>query len=238
MNRLLILFVCCLCATDLAAQTGTWYSINLFPNYSNSRLIVFDNLTQDQIDVIDSLETSKPSYAIGGAMQWRGEFLGFQLGANLVNTGYRSIRQRIPAGDPYEGRGEEYEQTFTNYLIEVPAEFTFYQTLNDKNEFFFMLGTGLAYSLSNRTRTTLYDEGGGAGGQESTASDSDILFRKVNLEFQTALGWEHAFGPYVRLSVQPTFQFWLRGLYLDELINRNLYSLGVRVGLKFGRLLE
>lgn len=233
MNKYLFLISCCLLVSELNAQIGTWYSINLYPNYSNRRLIVFDNLTQDQIDIIDSLEAAKPSYSIGGTIQWRGEFLGFQLGANLVNTGYRTIRQPIPDDDPFEGRAEEYEQTFTSYLIEVPAEVTFYQTLNEKNEFFFMMGTGLAYSLSNRTHTSLY---GGSSGQENAPTDKS--FRNFNMEFQAALGWEKAFSPYVRMVVQPHFQFWMRGLYVDELINRNLYSLGVRVGIKFGRLIE
>ncbi|MCB0629680.1 MAG: outer membrane beta-barrel protein [Saprospiraceae bacterium] len=235
MTKYAFFFIFFLFATQLSAQIGTWYSINLYPNYSNRRLIVFDNLTQDQIDVIDSLETRKPSYSIGGAIQWRGEFLGFQLGANFVETGYRTIRQPIPAEDPFSGRAEEYQQTFSNYLLEVPAEVTFYQVLNEKNEFFFMMGTGLAYSISNRTTTRLYN--GGSPQTEKNATEGPF-FRKMNMEFQAALGWETAFSPTMRLVIQPHFQFWMRGLYQDELINRNLYSLGVRVGLKFGQLIE
>lgn len=236
MNKYLLLFTFCLLAIDLSAQQGTWYSINLYPNYSNRRLIVFESLTQDQIDVIDSLEAQKPSYAIGGAIQWRGEFVGFQVGANFVNTGYRSIRQAIPSGDPFEGQAEEYKQEFVNYLLEIPAELTFYQTLNDKNEFFFMLGTGFAYSLSNNTRTTLFSNGG--TNQNETMPSAPQQFRAINMEFQAALGWETQFSPTLRLVVQPHFQFWLRGLYVDELINRNLYTVGIRLGVKFGRLLE
>lgn len=236
MNRYLILAGCCLFALDLAAQMGTWYSINLYPNYSNRRLIVFDNLTQDQISDIDSLEAAKPSYSIGGAIQWRGEFIGFQVGANFMNTGYRTIRQTIPADDPFAEQAEEYEQTFTNYFVELPVEITFYQTLNENNEFFFMLGTGVAYNLSNRTRTRLFTNSSEDPVDNSPTDEVD--FRNIHWEFQAALGWEKAFNPNLRLLVQPTFQFWTRGLYVDELINRNLYSLGMRVGLKFGRLLE
>lgn len=236
MNRYLLFVSFFLPAGDLAAQVGTWYSINLYPNYSNRRLIVFDNLNQDQIDIIDSLEAAKPSYAIGGAIQWRGDFIGFQVGANFVNTGYRAIRQPIPADDPFAGRAEEYQQTFTNYMVEIPVELTFYQTLNENNEFFFLLGSGLAYSISNRTRTTLFSNGGTNPVENMPTDDKD--FRSVNLEFQAALGWEKALNPELRIVVQPHFQFWMRALYLDEPINRNLYSLGVRVGVKFGRLLE
>lgn len=236
MNKILLLAGICLLSLDLAAQEGTWYSINLYPNFADRRLIVFDNLNQDQIDAIDSLEAAKPSYSIGGAIQWRGEFIGFQLGANLVNTGYRSIRQAIPADDPFAGQAEEYEQTFSTYMIELPVEFTFYQTLNENNEFFFMMGTGIAYNLSNRTRTTLFTNS--SENPVDSAPTDGVNFRKINLEFQAALGWEKAFTPNFRLVVQPHFQFWLRGLYVDELINRNLYSLGVRVGVKFGRLFE
>lgn len=236
MNKYLILAGLCLFTLDLTAQMGTWYSINLYPNYSNRRLIVFDNLNQDQIETIDSLEAAKPSYTIGGAIQWRGEFVGFQIGANFMNTGYRKIRQAIPADDPFAGQAEEYAQTFTNYLLELPVELTFYQTLNENNEFFFLLGTGVAYNLGNRTRTTLYTSSS-ENPVDNSPTDA-IDFRRINWEFQAALGWEKAFSPHVRLLVQPTFQFWTRGLYVDEPINRNLYSLGVRVGLKFGRLLE
>ena len=236
MNRIALLFFFCLLIAELSAQSGTWYSVNLYPNYSNRRLIVFDNLNQDQVDAIDDLEASKPSYSIGGAIQWRGEFLGFQMGANFVNTGYRVVRQPIPGDGPFAGRGEEYRQTFTNYMMEIPIEVTFYQTLSETDEFFFMLGTGLGYNMSNRTRTTLYS-GGGTATVENTPTD-DKTFRNLNTEFQAALGWEKALNPQLKLVVQPHFQFWMRGLYLDELINRNLYSLGVRVGLKFGRLLE
>ncbi|WP_170110440.1 outer membrane beta-barrel protein [Flavilitoribacter nigricans] len=236
MNKYLLLAGLCLLALDLSAQEGTWYSINLYPNYSDRRLIVFENLNQTQIDAIDSLEAAKPSYSIGGAIQWRGEFIGFQLGANLVNTGYRTIRQAIPADDPFSGQADEYEQTFTNYLLEVPVELTFYQTLNENNEFFFMMGTGIAYNLTNRTRTTLFSNGGTNPVDNSPTDEVD--FRNINVEFQAALGWEKAFSPNLRIVVQPHFQFWLRGLYVDELINRNIYSLGVRLGVKFGRLLE
>lgn len=236
MNRYLLLIGCLLSFSSLSAQIGTWYSVNLYPNFSNRRLIVFDNLTQDQIDVIDSLETNKPSYSIGGAIQWRGEFLGFQLGANFVETGYSTLRQPVPADDDFAGRADEYQQTFTNYLVEFPVEVTFYQTLNDKNEFFFMLGTGVSYNISNQTRTALFNSGNSLG-TEKNATEG-LKFRKTNMEFQAALGWETAFSPTMRLVVQPHFQFWMRGLYQDELINRNLYSLGVRVGLKFGQLIE
>lgn len=236
MKNILLLAGICLLSLDLAAQEGTWYSINLYPNFADRRLIVFDNLNRDQIEAIDSLEASKPSYAIGGAIQWRGEFIGFQLGANLVNTGYRTIRQRIPAEDPFAGQADEYEQTFSTYLIELPIELTFYQTLNENNEFFFLLGSGIAYNLANRTRTTLFSNSSNT--PVDNAPTEGVLFRNINLEFQAALGWEKAFSPNFRLLVQPHFQFWLRGLYVDELINRNLYSLGVRVGVKFGRLFE
>jgi hypothetical protein len=236
MNKYLLLAGLCLLTIDLSAQMGTWYSINIYPNYSNRRLIVLDNLNQDQIEVMDSLEAAKPSYAVGGAIQWRGEFIGFQLGANFVNTGYRTIRQPIPSDDPFAGQAEEYEQTFTNYLLELPVEITFYQTLNENNEFFFLLGTGIAYNLSNRTRTTLFTNSSENPVDNSPTDNVD--FRNLNVEFQAALGWEKAFNPNLRLVVQPHFQFWTRGLYVDELINRNLYTLGVRVGLKFGRLLE
>jgi hypothetical protein len=235
MNRYLLIITCLLGLNSLSAQIGTWYSVNLYPNFSNRRLIIFDNLTQDQINTMDSLETNKPSYSIGGAIQWRGEFLGFQLGANFVETGYRTLRQPIPAGDPFAGRAEEYEQTFSSYLIELPVEVTFYQTLNANNEVFFMMGTGFAYNISNQTTTKLFN--GGTPQTEKNATEGPN-FRRLNMEFQAALGWETAFSPTMRLVIQPHFQFWMRGLYQDELINRNLYSLGVRVGLKFGQLIE
>lgn len=236
MNKYFFLAAFCLFSLELAAQMGTWYSLNLYPNFSDRRLIVFDNLSQEQIDRIDSLERARPSYSIGGAIQWRGEFIGFQLGANFVNTGYRNSRQPIPDISPFFGQAEEYEQVFSNYMIELPVEITFYQTLNENNEFFFMLGTGFAYNISNRTRTTLFSNGG-TDPVENSPSDH-AAFRKTNMEFQAALGWEKALNPNLRILVQPHFQFWMRGLYVDELINRNLYSLGVRLGLKFGRLIE
>ena len=134
----------------------------------------------------------------------------FPIGSQLRQYRLSGIRQAIPANDPFAAQADEYQQNFTNYLIEIPAEVTFYQTLNDKNEFFFMIGTGLAYNLSNRTETTLYNNGG--ANQKDNSPTDEVTFRAINMEFQAALGWEKAFSPTLRLVVQPHFQFWMRGL--------------------------
>lgn len=235
MNRILLLVATLFLLTDcLPAQVGTWFSLNLYPNYANRRLIVLDNLTRQQIDRIDSLEYAKPAYSVGGAIQWRGEFLGLQIGANLANMGYRTLRDRIPTDDPNAGLAEEQELRNTTYLLEVPIEFSFYQQLNDKNELYFVMGSGLAYHLSSTTHATLYT----GNRVETNSRPTEGDFRKVNLSFQTAMGWEHAFSPYVRMQIQPHFQFWLRGLMIDAPLTRNLYSIGLRLGIKFGRLVE
>lgn len=235
MSRILVLCLPLLLLTDmLTAQQGTWYSINLYPNFSNRRLIVLDNFTRSQIDEIDSLEVAKPSYSVGGAIQWRGDFLGLQIGANLANMGYRTLRHRIPAGHPNAGLAQEHELQQRNFMLEIPFEFTFYQQLDPRNDLYFLMGSGLAYHLSANTRSTLYD--GNTVSTDSRPTQGE--FRRLNVSFQTAMGWEHGLSPTLRLLIQPHFQFWLRGNTLDGPLTRNLYSVGLRLGLKFGRLLE
>lgn len=225
-NRLLLGITLLLAATGISAQSSAYWGINTYPNFTHRRLIAFSNISQTAIDSIEKREVARPSWSAGLAMGWRGPKVGFQVGVDYMDAGYRTQKELVPPEDPKFGDASMRRVDYQSAYIAVPIELHFYQRLNDRNEFYFMMGTGLSYYLSNTT-TTIYF----SGEDKITSSDANKDYRNVNTAVQFGLGWAHDLSPHIRLALQPNFQFWMRGMLKENDLNRNLYSFGLRVGL-------
>jgi len=236
MLRILFLFLCFFYVGESIAQAGFSWGISLYPNYSDRRLIAYSFITQDEINRLDSLEGGRFSYSGGILAEWRTEKVGFQTGLNFMNTGYRTIRETLLPGDPDEGQGTERSFLFRNFNIEVPAELHFYQEVSPGNEFIFTLGGALSYNIANSSFKILHSDG---NSERIDVADEEQEFRPLNIAFVTAVGWETDISETFSLVIQPTFEFWMRGIFTTTSdLNRNLYNLGVKVNLKFRTVYE
>ncbi len=231
MKRLLILFaLLASLGIDVNAQASFFWGPVAEPNLSHRRLIAFSNISQLAIDSIEARETSKPSISFGLFAGWRKEKVGFRFGALYMNTGYRTVRELIPPNDPDAANASERRFIYQNHNIEIPLEIQFLQELDSKNRFFFAMGTGASFNLSNQTKIQLF-----AGEKVDTRiekADND-LFRKLNYCFRAGFGWEHELSENFSVIIEPTFKIWMQGVLEDNELNRNLYSMGLRVAFQF-----
>lgn len=236
MTRLvLILFLGLGSTLSLLAQQYSGIGLNLFPNYSHRRLVNFDISMQAQADSLEANEVARPSFASGLVLSYRGRKAGVQVGLNYSQTGYRGKRVPIPFSDPNFANFNEQQYQFRAQAIEVPFSVQFYQSLSDKDDFFFALGSGISYNISNQNIITRFD---GETSSREVVDIEDEDYRRVNYSFQTAMGWEHKFGDRLVMSLAPTFRLWLAGVRRDALLNRNLYQFGIRTTLRWDREIE
>ena len=231
--RIQILLIFVVCSTLLQAQENrsAGYGIELFPNLSNRRLIAFDLSNQVEIDSIQANEYGLPTYGAGIFLNYRGEKVGLRFGLNYMELGYRGMKTTIPFDDPFASQFSEIEYTFKSQQIEAPISFIFYQQLSEKNEFYFLLGTGISYNFNNKDIFTRFED----DFQETTTNDAPQDFRPLNFSLQTGMGWEHHFDKSITLDIAPVFKLWMSGLYKGELLNRNLYQIGLKIGIRFDR---
>ncbi len=230
MMRYLLILVFCLTGLAGFAQASFQWGMEAYPNYSHRRLIAQTGLTQKQIQELENRETGRFSWSAGAFVQWKGQRAGFQTGLRFADSGYRSVRMPLTADDtPPQGataKREEYQSLF----IEAPAEVQFYHELSEKNEFFFMLGLSMAYNLANRNKTIYYT---GETNQVDVTTPDKEAFSNVHYSFLTGMGWEHHLSEGFTMVLQPTFQFWMSNLLVEADVNRSLYSVGLRLGVKF-----
>ena len=232
-SRFLICCALCFFSTSIFSQEATFsWGINGTPNFSHRRLIAQDVIDRPKIDSLEELEIARFSYSAGIHARWRTDRIGFQTGLNFVNSGHRTQRVAVESTDPAPPNATEKRTVYQHLFIEAPAELYFFQEIDDKNDFFFMMGISFAYNLNNATNIIFYD------GENSDVVAEDVEdgeFSSINYSFLTGMGWEHHFNESFSLSLQPTFQFWLRPLFNDINVplNRNLYALGLRASLLF-----
>ncbi len=229
--RTLFLLAAFASLSPIMAQATRGYGISLYPNFSHRRLVVYENTSQAQIDSLEMVEGFRPSYAAGLVMSFRGEKAGFQIGLNYSETGFRGDRSPLPITDPEANRFTEYQVDFRTRQIELPLALLFYQELTPKDEFFFLLGTGISYNLQNNFLITRFN--GDISEKEEQALDEDT--RPLNYNFQAAMGWERQLSRDFVMSIAPTFRLWMQGLIRDDFAPRNfnLYQLGVRLTFRF-----
>lgn len=232
MRNTLPLLAFLILSTLASAQSTASWGIELYPNMTSSRLIGSEQLSEKEIRAIDSLERGRPSWSAGLFASWRAEKVGFEIGLGYMNAGYRTTRQVILPGAPDEALGEERRDVFEGHYLEVPIQVSFYQRLNERNEFLFSLGTGISYNLSNFSRIQYYGGEDGPSVQREKLDKED--FRPLNYAIQAGMGWEHAWSPRMTMVVQPNFKLWLNGMMRENpFINRNLYSVGLRLAFRW-----
>jgi hypothetical protein len=212
------------CTLIMAQDSGFSWGISLYPNSSGRRLVALGNYDEQFIRDIEALETTKFSYSTGLVAEWRAEKLGLRIGLNYMNSGYQTIRRDFGADEPNPQNASQIREQFENTYIETPIAFLFSHNLKEGSALFFMLGASLALNLTNQTNTILYF--GETTQSERSATEGD--FRPFNYAFQSGIGWTTNLGERFTLVVQPHFQFWLKGILEDNLVNRNLYSLGLK----------
>ena len=230
MMRFLFLIGALAFGTSLFSQAEFGWGLEIYPNFSNRRLIVQPSVSRDDVRALEALETARPSYTAGLFAQWRGDRAGFQTGLRFVNTGYRTIRANIAPEDNPPLGAEQKRNDYQNFFLEAPAEILFFHQLDDKNHFFFTIGLSLAYNLTNYETVIFYD---GESRQPRRESIDKGDFVNLHYNFLSGMGWEHQFSDGFALVLQPTFQFWLKSLLQQAEVNRNLYSIGIRLGAKF-----
>ncbi len=231
MNRILLItfFAAAWMLPFVSGQGGLQYGLTVYPNFSGGRLAASTTASQRVIDSIEAREIAKPSLSLGLAVQWRGLKAGFRTGFQLTETGYRSIREPVPPGVQAPEDAIDRQVAYRNVNLELPAELLFFHELNDKDRLNFMMGFSAAYNLNN-FEDNIFFSGERLGRERQKLNNSD--FQRLQLAFQTGIGWQRDLGRKMIIFVQPTFQFWYTGLLLDaDEVNRNLYSVGLKTGI-------
>jgi hypothetical protein len=236
MRRILFLVLLLSSIGSLAAQSGFSWGLNLYPNLSDRRLINSGGrLSEKAIAELDQLEKAAFSYAAGLDMQWQSETVGLNLGLRYRTAGYSVGRTILLPDDPNGDFADESEAQYTESSVELPVEMLFFFGLDDNRALFFSMGTAFSYQLDAQNELTLFR----TGGPETRIVDPPYEYRRFNYAFQTGIGWQMPLSEQLLLSIQPNFQFWFKGIYEDRAeINRNLYNLGLKVGLRFWRPVE
>lgn len=227
--RYLLLLGLLACLSDLTAQEiRSGFGLDLYPQLSTRRLAASGFVSQDEIDRLEEREIVRPSYAVGLFYSRRAEKIGFRIGLDYANVGYRSKVEALPEDSPDRPVFASFRDGFVSHQLQVPMSVQFYQELSPGSDFFFEMGLLGSYALGQKEIRTLY-----AGErQENERSEPEGDYRGANFGFQTAMGWEKTMGRNWVLSLRPTFQFWLRGLKQNDAdVNRNLYNVGLRIGI-------
>lgn len=230
-NCCLVLGALLLLSSELAGQ-GTIFGITAYPNISGRRLAAGTSVNNAAIDSLEARETSRPSMSLGLAAQWQGLKGGFRTGIQFADTGYRTIREPVTPGPDVPANAQTQSIVYRNLNIEVPAEILFMHEVSPKDRLNFMMGFSAAFNVSNFEQTVYY--GGEKIGQDNMKISNDG-FQRLQMAFQTGVGWQHEFGEKIVFFAQPTFQFWLTGLLLEpkEEVNRSLYAFGLKTGILF-----
>ncbi len=231
--HILLIWGLCLLLFDVAiGQSRFHWGPELFPNYSGRRLILFSGtVSDDMIESLNATERGKLSLAGGLQAGWQGPKAGFRFGLLFSETGYRTIRQNIPPDAPDNPSGADQQRfLYRNYNLELPVSIDFIHELDDRNNFFFSLGTAMSYNLANQQTTFLYF---GDRVERIDGPEPEGDFRKFNYAFITGMGWESELSGSLSLYLQPSFQFWFKGLLVEADIDRSLYALGLKAGLRF-----
>lgn len=215
----------------LRAQGGAQVGLTIFPHFSGARLAGSTTAAPGVIDSLEAREISRPSLGMGLAVQWRADRAGFRTGLQVVESGYRTIRETIPAGQEAPEGALEWQIAQRILRIEVPAEILFLQKWNDRDRMNFTMGFSAAWGIAYSEDITFFS----AERLGRTRQRQDRgMFTPLQLAFQTGIGWQRDFGEKIIFFAQPTFQFWYTGLLRGTPeVNRSLYTLGLKTGIVF-----
>ncbi len=231
MRKYALILAAVLMSLSTIAQNFSW-GFNFYPNFSSRRLIALDaSISQNDIRRLDSLETGKFSLSAGLQAGWRGEKLGFRFGLGFGETGYQTIKMNIPGDTPNPDNASQNKFVYRNFNILLPVEFEFAHKLDTKNSFYFLLGGTGIFNVSNQVKEIRYF---GDTSERLDAPLPETPFRFFHFAIQSGMGWENHLSENTTLFLQPTFHFWLGGLFENNVsLNRSLYDIGVKVGMRF-----
>lgn len=232
MRRYALILAGILMSLSMIAQDFSW-GFNLYPNFSNRRLMALDaSISQNDIRRLDSLERGKFSLGAGLQAGWRGEKLGFRFGLGFSETGYQTIQMNIPGDTPNPDNATENKFVYRNFNILLPVEFEFVHNLDTRNSFLFILGATGILNVGNEVKEIRYF---GDTSERQDAALPEAPFRRLHFAIQSGMGWENHLSESTTIFLQPTFHFWLGGLFdnTDVSLNRSLYDIGVKVGVRF-----
>lgn len=215
---------------SLAAQgSSQGFGLELYPHYSNNRLLSGGLIGFREAARIVSLERIAAGYGLGVFYEQKGEKIGYQVGLRYLYTGYDRSRGPLNFNPDNPNNGPDFSATFRAQFIEMPFYWNFYQALNDKSHFFFSLGLAGGVHLGSKTMQTTYLP-------QATVIEEvfpNTTYRGFNVALVSALGFRTIVANRFALSLQPNFEYWLRGNALEDedQLNRNLYNFGIRIGL-------
>ncbi len=227
---LLSCFAFFLLSVSLTAQSNSQgFGLELYPHYANNRLLSGGLIGFREAARISSLEKIAPGYGLGIFYEQKGEKMGYQVGLRYLYTGYD--RSRGPLNfdpDNPSNSGPDFSSTFRAQFIETPFYWNFYQAISNKSQFFFSLGLASSIHLGSKTTQTTYLP----QGDITEEVFPNTTYRGFNVALLSALGFRTVLGSRLALSIQPNFEYWLRGNALEDedQLNRNLYNFGVRFG--------
>ncbi|THH40633.1 porin family protein [Neolewinella litorea] len=223
MRFLLICFL--LSSTLVSGQTlERSFGLELSPHYNHRRISGTNNITFNQLNRMDSLETGSAGFVVGLSYESRVDRIGYTTGVRYAQVGYASLEQ--------EGAGSgggTFSDRVTGHYLTLPFEINFYQDVTEKDRALFLLGVAGQYHLATRTRRTSFADGGETGSELLT---DDASYRPVVLSLITGIGFDRKLSTDWAIRFQPTFQFFLNGNLrpdTDILANRNYYQVGLRV---------
>ncbi len=215
----------------VAAFSQTQYGISAYLNFSGARLAASSTLNQRAIDSIEAREISKPSYSVGLLTQRLGQKAGFRIGLQYMDTGYRTVREPVPPGANAPAGAFRQQVIYRHINLELPAELLFIHALSGKDRLNFMMGFSAAYILQNREDYVFFS-GERLSRQVNRLATADL--NRLQLAFQTGIGFQHDLGSSLAIFVQPAFLFWYTALVQPPAeANRNLYSIGLKTGILF-----
>jgi hypothetical protein len=230
--KLNIIIFSILCFTTQGrTQGGAQVGVAIFPHFSGARLAASTTAPPGVIAILEEREISRPSLGAGLAVQWQAERAGFRTGLQVVESGYRTVRENIPSGQEAPEGASEWQIAQRLLRLEVPAEILFMQSWNDRDRMNFTMGLSAAFGISYSEDITFYSAE--RLGRTRQIQDRG-MFTPLQLAFQTGIGWQRDFGERIVFFMQPTFQFWYTGLLRGTPeVNRNLYTLGLKTGIVF-----
>jgi len=213
-------------------QADFIWGLNFYPNYSDGRLVVLtQNISQDSVISLDQSQRGKMSYTAGLFAGWKGPKAAFQLGINFMESGFQTEKVFVTENEPAPVGAQMKQSIYQSYYLEVPINLLFFHELENGSEFSFSMGSLLSYNFQNFDNTTYFLEGRSEKQKNKLGTDG---FRNVNYGFQAGIGWGKKLTEHMVFYLHPNFKFWFRGMKPDDSdINHNLYSLGIRTGLRF-----
>ncbi|MBC6996757.1 outer membrane beta-barrel protein [Neolewinella lacunae] len=205
------------------------FGVETFIHQGNRRITGGAGVVFSELERQDSLESGRGGYGLGLVYENRVDKIGFTTGLRYLQTGYDVQEQSIGG----LGSGRTFAETVTAHYLSVPFELNFYQDIRPKDRVSFSLGLAAHLHLATNTERTSFLDGNEVS-RENIDPDPNAVFRSPVISLNTSVGYDRKLGDNYSLRLQPSFQFFLQGNFLEDpdRTNRNFYQLGLRLVFK------